>query len=493
MVKFFNREREMAELDAFLEREEAQLVGVYGRRRVGKTTLLTTWAARTGLPVLYWVAKHDPKQALMVSLARTIWAWEHGGEPGEIGIQPRNWEDVFQMMARAIGNRRVIVILDELPYALQQDRGFASHIQAAWDHLFKDSSILLFLSGSHIGMMVDLLTYQAPLYGRFTAQLPLLPLSFPDIRDFLPRYDVYKRLAVYAILGGIPAYLERWDDGETIAANVQRLFLQRTGWFRNEPLVLISDLTRRESTSFEAILRALAAGNHTREDIAAASAITSPSLSHYLPRLIELNLVERRIPATVPLKQRRTSRLSRYYLSDPYLRFYHRFIDPNLHLIEQGLTSRLWQMMEDNFRAFVALTFEELCRVWTLAQAQVNRLPFTPDVVGSHWATDVQVDVVAIAWREKCILLAECKWGVEDVGCSVVRELVEEKTPRVLAALSDGGEGWAVHYALFARTGFTEAAKAEAAQHNAILVNLATLDRDLRQADQSRSEKGKGD
>ena len=484
MVQFFNREREMAELDAFLEREGAQLVGVYGRRRVGKTTLLTTWAAQTGLPVLYWVAKHDPKQALMASLAQTIWAWERAGEPGEISIQPRSWEDVFQMMARAIGNRRVIVILDELPYALQQDRGFASHIQAAWDHLFKDSNVLLFLSGSHIGMMVDLLTYQAPLYGRFTAQLPLLPLSFPDISDFLPRYDVDKRLAVYAILGGIPAYLERWDDGETIAANVQRLFLQRTGWFRNEPLVLISDLTRRESTSFEAILRALAAGNHTREDIAAASAMPSPSLRHYLPRLIELNLVERRIPATVPLEQRRTSKLSRYYLSDPYLRFYYRFIDPNLHLIEQGLVARLWHTMEGHFRAFVALTFEELCRTWTLAQAKANRLPFAPDVVGSHWATDVQVDVVAIAWREKCILLGECKWGMEDIGRSVVRELVEEKTPRVLAALSDGGEGWAVHHVFFARTGFTQAARAEAARHSAILVDLATLDRDLRQADQ---------
>jgi len=166
MAKFFNREQEMAELDAFLEREGAQLVGVYGRRRVGKTTLLTTWAARTGLPVLYWVAKRDPKQALMASLAQMLWAWEHGpstlrpfdklrtsqaqdtagsghrGEPGEIGIQPRSWEDVFQMMARAIGNRQVIVILDELPYALQQDKGFASHIQAAWDHLFKDSNVL---------------------------------------------------------------------------------------------------------------------------------------------------------------------------------------------------------------------------------------------------------------------------------------------------------------------------------------------------------------
>ncbi len=100
--------------------------------------------------------------------------------------------------------------------------------------------------------------------------------------------------------------------------------------------------------------------------------------------------------------------------------------------------------------------------------------------MGSHWATDVQVDVVAIAWREKRILLGECKWGIEDVGRSVVRELFEEKTPRVLAVLSDGGRGWAVHYAFFARTGFTEAARVEAARHDAILVNLAALDRDLR-------------
>jgi hypothetical protein len=96
------------------------------------------------------------------------------------------------------------------------------------------------------------------------------------------------------------------------------------------------------------------------------------------------------------------------------------------------------------------------------------------------------VDVVAIAWREKCILLGESKWRIEDVGRSVVRELVEEKTPRVLAALSDGGEGWTVHYAFFARTGFTEAAIAEAARHNnVILVNLATLDRDLRRIDRA--------
>lgn len=472
MHRFVDREQELAELDNLLARPGAQLVLVFGRRRIGKTTLLTRWAARTGLPTLYWVAKRDPKELLMADLARAIWAWEHQEEPEmSIDLRPRGWEEVFRMLAQAVGDQRAIIILDELPYAAQQDPGLASHIQAAWDHRFKESNLLLFLAGSHIGMMVELMSYQAPLYGRLTAQFPLAPLTFGAIREFLPGYDVHKRLAVYAMLGGVPAYLERWDDRETIMANVERLFLQRTGWFRTEPLVLVSDLTQRETTNFEAILKALAAGRHTREEIAAATAITPSSLSHYLPRLLELRLVERRIPATVALAQRSVSKLSRYYLADPYLRFYYRFIDPNLHLIEQGLTRRLWEKMSSNFRAFVAETFEELCRTWVLARARADRLPFAPDVVGSHWAPDAQVDVVAINWETRTILLGEAKWGEGRVGRSVIREL-REKTERVVP---EGSAGWQVTYAFFAREGFTEAARQEAEQLGAWLLTLEEM------------------
>jgi AAA+ ATPase superfamily predicted ATPase len=219
----------------------------------------------------------------------------------------------------------------------------------------------------------------------------------------------------------------------------------------------------------------LAAGRHTREEIAAATAITPSSLSHYLPRLIELRLVERRIPATVPLVQRSVSKLSRYYLSDPYLRFYYRFVDPNLHLIEQGLTRRLWEKMSGTFRAFVAETFEELSRAWVLAQARAGQLPFTPDVVGSHWATDAQVDVVAINWEARAILLGEAKWGEGLVSRSVIRELVE-KTERVVP---DGGAGWQVTYAFFAREGFTEAARQEAKALGAWLLTLPDMEGSL--------------
>ena len=147
------------------------------------------------------------------------------------------------------------------------------------------------------------------------------------------------------------------------------------------------------------------------------------------------------------------------------------------------MTGLLWERMSEQFRAFVGETaFEELCRSWTLAQARVGRLPLVPEIVGSHWAQDVQVDVVALNWREQAILLGECKWGVDAVGRSVVRELVEEKTPKVLQALPEGGEGWTTHHALFVRGGFTEPAQAEAQSHKAILVDLVALDRDLQAA-----------
>lgn len=473
-MDFINRTTELRELDELIDEPGAQLVMVYGRRRVGKTTLLTHWAEQTGLPMLYWVAKRDPRQVLMANLASRIYGWQHGTD-NRIPVQPQDWEQVFQMLADAIGDQRVVVILDELPYALQQDRGLGSHLQAAWDHLFKDSNALLLLSGSHIGMLTDLIRYQAPLYGRLTAQFPLYPFHFDEVKTFIPAYDVYQRLAVYAMLGGIPAYLERWRDGATIRQNVERLFLRRMSWFRNEPMVLVSDLTDRETTNYEAILKAIADGNHARDAIARHASLESTALSHYLPRLEALHLVERRVPATVPLDKLKTSRRSRYFLHDPFLRFYYRFIDANLHLIEGGLPNQLWHMIEDNFRAFAALEFENICREWVLRQAQQNQLPFSPDNLGSHWSKTVQIDVVAINWSERQLLLGECKWGDRPLSRKVVTELIEHKTPKLLREVPDLDEDWDIHYAFFTRHSFTDAARAEARRYGATLRTLVEI------------------
>jgi AAA+ ATPase superfamily predicted ATPase len=383
-------------------------------------------------------------------------------------------------MARIIGQRPVIVILDEFPYAVEADPALPSELQNAWDQWFQNSNLFLVVAGSHVGMMDRLRQYQAPLYGRFTARLEVAPLPFAALQGFFPHSTAAERVAIYAILGGIPAYLQRFDDRLSLKANVQTQIFDRTGIFCLEPFALLSDEVR-EPRNYLAILQAIGGGHHTLETIARASGLQRANVGgRYLQQLRALHLVERRVPATVPRDQRTT--LGRYHLGDHYLRFYFRFVAPNLDLLELGLFDELWANVKEQLRAFVGqYAFEELCREWVLAQARARRLPFSPQQAGSHWARSVQVDVVALNWREKSILLGECKWGVGAVGRSVVRGLVE-KTPKVLRALPDGGAGWTVHYAFFARAGFTDAAQAEAQGHGALLVDLATLDRDLRAA-----------
>lgn len=402
-----------------------------------------------------------------------MWRWAHP----ESQAVPRfdTWEDAFETTAQLVGDQPVILILDEFSYATESDPSLASHLQAAWDHLFKDRNVTIVLSGSHIGMMVDLMGYQAPLYGRFTAQLPVDPLPFVALRGFLPRYTAAERVAVFAVTGGVPAYLERFDDRRSLTENLRDLFMQRTSIFRTEPFFLIGDVIRRETQTYEAVLKSIAAGNRTPQDIGNTLGVSSSYLSPYLKQLEELHLVRRRIPATTPLERREKTKTSQYHLTDPYLRFYFRFIAPNADLVEQELSQILWDRISDQFRAFVGLTaFEDLCREWVLAKARAGKLPMIPELDGSHWSADAQIDVVAVNWHDKAILLGECKWGVDAVGRSVVRDLVD-KASKVVPS-----EGWQVYYIYFARAGFTDSAREEASTVDALLVDLETLDRDLR-------------
>lgn len=204
MTKFVDRQREMHELNnlvASVKRGNSEFVMIYGRRRVGKTTLLLHWAEQSDLPYLYWVARRETAEATRHSLARAFWRWAY---PDEINVQPpqfNSWEALFEQMGRMLEDEPIIVIFDEFSYAAESDSSLPSHLQAAWDHIFKNKSAIFALSGSHIGMMVDMLGYHAPLYGRFTGQLPLGSLPFATVVDFFPNYSAEERVATYAVLG----------------------------------------------------------------------------------------------------------------------------------------------------------------------------------------------------------------------------------------------------------------------------------------------------
>jgi len=476
MAHFVGRQHELAELRQLVNEPGPQFLILYGRRRVGKTTLLLHWAKESGLPFVYWVASRLSPVLQLRSFSQAVYNAVHPDTPADAEFTYPSWEMALTEVARLAADQRLILIIDEFPYAAEAEPGLPSIIQNVWDHRLKSTQIFLVLAGSHIGMMMRLLHYHAPLYGRFTAHLHLKPLPFPATAEFLPGYTTAQRVAVYAILGGIPAYLERFDDGVSLAENVRRRIFRPTGIFRVDPLFLLQDQVR-EPRNYLSILHAIGEGRRTLGEIATAAGLPKQNASTYLGRLANLYLVERRTPVTLPPKQRKRTRQGRWHLLDPYLRFYFRFIIPNQRSLELELMDAVWANVRAQLRSFVGMTtFEELGREWVLAQARRSHLPFAPEDVGSHWATNVQVDVVAISWREKAILLGECKWGTQRVGQELVRELVEDKTSKVLATLPRHDEGWMVYYAYFARAGFTEAAQAMGEQRQITLVTLEQLE-----------------
>ena len=476
-----DRERELKELNGLLHGRSTRLAAVSGRRRLGKTTLLVHWAKTSGHPYLYWVGSHFPSGVLLVQFSKQVWRHGNPGKRIPRQFSYESWTEAFEMLAEACqGKQRHIVILDEFPYAVQSESGLPSALQNAWDHYLKFSNVCMVLCGSHVGMMERLLGADAPLYGRMAGPLRVRPLPFSATKAFFPNYSVEQRVAVYAVLGGVPAYLEQFSDDLSLLDNLRENLFQDVGLFRNDPDYLIGEQVR-DLTNYQAVLAAIAGGARKPADIGLQAKLPHRSgADPYLSQLVEMDYVRRELPITVPPNKRQTSRASRYILADNYLRFYFRFVRANLDLIAQELYHELEDRIAEQLRAFVGMTtFEELCREWVLVQAQNRNLPFSVEQVGSHWDSKVQVDVAAISWREKALLLGEAKWQKDQVNRRIIQESVVEKTSKVLKTLPDAGKGWRIYYAFFSRAGFTEAARALAGEYEATLVDLEALDQTL--------------
>lgn len=470
---FVDRKNELAFLNQILTRSHpgpAQLILLYGRRRVGKSELLLHWAEQSGVKSAYWEAAKESATMQRAHLFARLLGVSAGSAPAF-----QSWVDLWEAAAKVLGNERQIIILDEVPYAADADTAFLSALQLAWDQYFQRSQTAIVLCGSHVHTMQTLMSMQSPLFGRMTGQWHLQPLPFSSLAEFFPQWDADERVAAYAVAGGIPAYLNWLDPGSDLENNVRDVILNPGGMFLAEPNFLLYDEVR-ELNHYLAVLKAIGKGAHTLDEISTQCFLPTTSANAYLATLQELYLVERRLPVTVSPRLRAKSRSGRYHLSDPYFRFYFRFLAPHLDnppvKPDQVLIG-----VRANLRAFVGATaFEDLARQWVWAQGKAGELPFAPDSIGSHWSSRVQVDVVALNWQTHDILLGECKWGTDRVDRQVVRELIEEKTPLVLKDLPEAGAGWKVHYALFGRKGFTPAAREEMEKSSGLLVDLKALD-----------------
>lgn len=454
-TRFINRERELDLLERRCATGRAELVVLYGRRRVGKTELLRRFCE--GKRHLFFIADLGTEASALAELARRYGEVFHADAET---THFANWDQALKALAREAQEQRLIVVLDEFTYLIQANAAIPSIIQRLWDETLQHTQMMLILSGSYVGLMEkEVLAYRAPLYGRRTAQWHLQPLAFQDARRFLPGYSVADQMRAFAVLGGVPAYLRQFDDQRSLLSNIEMEILSQGSFLHDEPRFLVQ-MELREPRIYFAVLEAVANGHIYQRDIARAIGFETTSLNYYLSALRDLGLLERLVPATEEKPAR--SRRGRYQLKDRFFRFWFRFVYRERAHLERGDTARVRQRIAGEIDAFTSTTFEDVCReaVWGLEAA--GRIPFVPYRVGAWWDREGQIDVTAVG--DEYVLLGECKWQSRPSGPDVLADLKRRAT-------RFPGDRRQI-LAIFSRAGFTTALQEAAASEGVLLLDV---------------------
>ncbi|WP_256300654.1 ATP-binding protein [Haloarchaeobius salinus] len=439
MASFVDRKKEVARLRAAYESDEAEFVVLYGRRRLGKSELVRQSILDRNDAVYYQATESTAENQLEYFVEAATEAVP------SVGNVRRDWEALLE----ALGREEAVVVIDEFPFLIDADESLPSRLQRVWDTQLEETGMTLVLIGSSISVMEEkVLSGGSPLYGRRTATIDLGPLSVGDAREFFPGYDAETAVETWAIFGGTPYYLRTIDPEQRLAENVRENILSEQGLLYSEPEFLLRTELRQPNTYFS-ILRALAHGRRTPNEIAGMAGIESASLSTYLQKLRRLRLVERHIPVT---ESPTSSKRGRYRIAAPLFRFWFRFV--------YGQQDRLRLLGEDAFEELVAPAladyvsplFERLCQ-----QTLPQLLDGQYRAVGQWWYKEHELDVLGLS--DAGLVAGECKFTESPVGEGVLADL-ERTTTEV--RWSEEPADATTRYALFSRSGFTDDLRATA-------------------------------
>ncbi len=335
--QFIGREDELKVLEELAGSGRPEFFVLYGRRRVGKTELLQRLCSGEHRAVYFLAAQvreKDNLRSFKEALKEGL-----GGDSLLDGIELPDWSAALGFAAERAGDERLILVLDEFPYLCDSTKGLPSQLQQFWDTRGKRSSLMLVLCGSQVSFMEkEVLAERSPLFGRRTGQRRLEPLRPNEALNFFPGWSVRQRIEAFSILGGMPAYLRRFDDSKSVEENIVTEILRPEGYLFDEVQFLLrSELTTPHT--YNSILAAVAKGASRIGDIAVNVGVDSPTASKYLHVLRELRLVDREVPITDPDPLR--SRKGRYRISDRFLAFHFRFLQPHLSLVHAGRGERV--------------------------------------------------------------------------------------------------------------------------------------------------------
>ena len=415
---FFDREAEIAALEEIWARPGAQLVTLWGRRRVGKSVLLSRFAA--GRRAIYLYGTRTAERDLLDGLARL--AAETLGDDYLRAAPFPTWDAALDYLALRARDERLLLVFDEFGYLCEATPGLDTLLQRWWDRARRETSLMVVVASSGFSFMQGLTGASGALHGRRTAQVEVHPFDYFDAASFFGRRPPGELVRAYACFGGMPAYLEHWDPRQTLAANVQRTLLNPAHVLFREGEELLRTEFHQEAL-YASILRAVAAGEHKPSDIARAVGRSGVNeILDHLRRLQELRLLRREVPVT-EIGRARTQR-ALYKLADPYLRFWNRFVAPYQSFVQLGRGPDVWRReIAPVLDQFVASTaWEEVCAQYLRRRLAAGELPVRFGELGRWWDGKNEIDLVA-TWEDKVVLAGECKWTAEPVGERVFVEL----------------------------------------------------------------------
>ncbi len=459
MDKFINRIQEMKTLEEQYNMPSSSMVILYGRRRVGKTSLICEFL-RKHSDNIYFLATEESEALNLKAFKEQVSEYIGNDLLRSANV---DWLTVFKLLTEHKTQTKKVIVIDEFQYIGEDNNAFPSIMQKVWDTLLKDANIMLILCGSLITLMKrQTLDYGSPLYGRRTAQIKLKQIPFKYYGEFMEGKSNNELLQFYAVTGGVPKYIESFLGIEDLYAGIEKRILNTQSYLYEEPYFLLQKEVS-EIGSYFSLIKAIAMGNRKLSEIAANIEVKQTSLTKYLKTLIDLDLIEREVPVTESNPEKSKSGL--YKIKDNFIAFWFKFVYPYRAYLEKGETQFVLSKIKKGFiQNFASYVYEDVCRerMWELSAN--NFWNYHLDRVGRYWGSKAdETDIVAIDSVGKNLVLGECKYSTSAKGLSVLHGLQERAES--LQTLT-GAEN--VEYIIFNTAGFSQGLKDEAEKNPSV-------------------------
>ena len=446
---FIGRKNELNTLNKLYRSERFEFAVIYGRRRVGKTALINEFVKDKDT-IFFTGVETNAKQNLE-NLSRSIMEYSSGIAADSSFA---SFQSALEYAFKLAKNKRIVLVIDEYPYVARTSKSLASTLQLLIDKNRESSRLFLVLCGSSMSYMEDhVLAYKAPLYGRRTAQLKIIPFDFFEACSYFTRLADTDKALAYGIVGGTPQYLMRINDSLSIKENIENTHLNPASSIFEEPNNLLKQEVR-EPAIYNAVVSAIAGGASKMSEISSKIEEDTSVCSIYIKNLITLGIVKKETPYG-----EKSSRRTIYSIEDNMFRFWYRFVPENASVISRGAADLAYSRIAPELSSYMCGVFEEICRqyLWRLLLKGECAVNFRD--IGRWWGanpkTRVQEEIDIMGTDKDSALFGECKW---------TNERVERRVLDTLAERSDMFSYKEKHFYLFAKTGFTDACVQRAAE-----------------------------